>query len=138
MYRLAERDCARAVAKLSASLYLVDSGAREIASLFPTSRVSIFEVIHMFTNFYKVNLSREEAAALVLHWDCKTGPGNKPQVDYNKVCASPTSLCVCVVCYGGYKQPSCVHIPDPPLPAAHAAVFACRAGPHGRSSCAEG
>jgi len=82
---LAERNISRALHKLSSSALLSERGAKEIETLYPASRVSLFEVIRMFTTYYKVNLSREEAAALIVHWDCKTGVVAKPQVDYNKL-----------------------------------------------------
>jgi len=81
----AERDAQRALSKLAGSVLLQERGAKEMEALFPTSCVSLFEAIDMFATYYKVNLSRAEAAALVASWGCKVGASARPQVDYNKL-----------------------------------------------------
>jgi len=52
---------------------------------YSTSRINLFEVIHMFVTHHKVNLSRAEAAALVASWGCKVGASARPQVDCHKL-----------------------------------------------------
>ena len=81
----AQHDCEHALAKLSASPLLSEGGIRNLAAIVTTSRVSVFDLIQLLSANYRVNLSREETAALVFFWDAKTGPPNRPQVDLNKV-----------------------------------------------------
>ena len=43
----AERDAQRALSELAGSVLLLERGAKEMETPFPTSRVSLFEAIHM-------------------------------------------------------------------------------------------